>query len=314
MKISLDQIRSGCDQFGLSGLRSATPISAGYANLNYRIRTDQGDFLYRVCLQQSNVDLIHWEIRLLRSLRHLDFPTAYMFAAKDGEYLVDTEHGKLMIYEFKNGHEPSLNLNTVTEIGKALARLNLFPDWHKFPRKNVINLANCLDLIDQFKSAPVQYPEVYSYFEEQTLFLQEFVQKDLPTGIIHGDCFPDNTIFQKDQLVAIVDFEEACVDHLLMEVGMAINGFCFLDNQLDPILLNAFLKEYNKVRPLIEEERQLLPYYIQWAGHGMISWHLRYFLIFKRNDKQLKRVLELMNRVKILRETKFPKIDKLEKS
>lgn len=309
MKIGMDQIRKSCNQFNLSRLQSATPLSNGFANLNYKISTAQGDFLYRVCLQQSNIELIHWEIELLLSLRQFNFPTAYMLASKEGNYLIDTDHGKVMLYEFKNGHEPLLNPNTAGEIAIALARLNLFPDWDKFPRKNVINIDDCLDLIEKFKDAPMQYPEVYTYFEDQTLFLKEFVQNDLPKGIIHGDCFPDNTIFQGDRLVAIIDFEEACVDHLLMEIAMTINGFCFVDNQMDPVLMNAFLREYNTIRPLTKEELELLPYYIQWAAHGMISWHLRHYLIYKKSYKQFKRVMELMNRVKILRKTQIPKVE-----
>lgn len=305
----MEQIRKGCDQFNLSGLQSAIPLSTGFANQNYKIRTDQGDFFYRVCLQQSNPAFIHWEIELLLSLRQFDFPTAYMLASKEGDYLIDTDHGKVMIYEFKKGHEPILNPNTVGEIARALARLNLFTDWDKFSRKNVINMDNCMGLIKKFKDAPVQYPEVYTYFEDQTLFLKSFVRKDLPKGIIHGDCFPDNTIFQGDRLVAIIDFEEACVDQLLMEIAMAINGFCFVDNQMDPLLMNVFLREYNTIRPLTPEELELLPHYIQWAAHGMISWHLRHYLIYKKNDKQLERVMELMHRVKTLRDTQIPKIE-----
>ncbi len=309
MKLSINQIRNGCAQFNLSGLQSAIPLSDGFANLNYKITTSQGDFLYRVCLQQSSIEIIHWEIELLLSLQLSNFPTAYMLASKDGSYLIDTDHGKVMIYEFKNGHEPLLNPNSVAEIAKSLARLNLFTDWKKFPRKNVINMDDCIDLIKIFKDAPMQYPEVYTYFKDQTLFLKPYVQKDLPKGIIHGDCFPDNTIFQGNSLVAIIDFEEACVDHLLMEVGMTINGFCFVDNIIDPILMNTFLKEYNTIRPLTQEEIKLLPQYIQWSAHGMISWHLRNYLIYKKNHKQLKRVVELMNRVKTLRKTKIPKIE-----
>lgn len=309
MKLNMEQIRKGCDQFNLSGLQSAAPLAGGFANQNYKIRTDQGDFLYRICLQQSKVEFIQWEIELLLALRQFDFPSAFMLASKKGDYLIDTDHGKVMIYEFKKGHEPLLNSNTVTEIARALARLNLFPDWDKFLRKNVINMDDCMDLIEKFNDAPMQYPEVYTYFEEQTLFLKGVVKKELPKGIIHGDCFPDNTIFKGDLLVAIIDFEEACVDHLLMEVGMAINGFCFIDNQMDPILMNTFLKEYNHIRPLTQDEIELLPYYIQWSAHGMISWHLRHYLIYKKNNKQVKRVMELMNRVMLLRKTRMPKIE-----
>jgi homoserine kinase type II len=305
----MDQIRADCRRFGLSGVQTAMPLPGGFANLNYRIQTDQGDFLYRVCLQQSDVKLILWEIDLLLSLQNFDFPTAYMLATEQGECLIETDHGRVMIYEFKQGHEPKLNPETVAQIARALARLNLFPDWEKFPRKNVITMDGCLDLVTAFKGSPIEYPEVFEYFEEQTLFLKPFVAQDLPRGIIHGDCFPNNTIFQGDRLVAVVDFEEACVDHLLMDVGMTINGFCFVDNQLNPMLMNVFLEAYNRVRPLIQKEMELLPHYIQWSAHGMISWHLRHYLMDRRDEKQLKRVTELMNRVKILRTTKLPEIE-----
>lgn len=309
MKLDIDQIRNGCNQFNLSGLKTAIPLSDGFANQNYKISTDQGDFFYRVCIQQSDIKLIQWEIELLLSLQQFDFPTAYMRPSKQGAYLIDTDHGRVMIYEFKKGHEPLLNPGTAGEIARALARLNLFPDWHRFNRKNVINMDDCLDLIERFKNAPMQYPQVYAYFEEQTLFLTPFVRSDLPKGIIHGDCFPDNTLFQGDRLAAIIDFEEGCVDHLLMDIGMTINGFCFVDNHLDPVLINTFLREYNRIRPLTKDEWALLPHYIQWAAHGMISWHLRHYLLYQKNPKQFNRVVELMNRVTLLRKTKLPPIE-----
>lgn len=306
MKLKTDQIERVCKQFNLSGLRRATPLSDGYANLNYRIDADQGVFLYRVCLQQTNEDHIHYEINLLQALRSHNFPTAYMIPSNEGHYLVETDHGKVLLYEFKHGHEPVLNPDTVAEIARALADLNSLPEWKKFPRQNVISIDVCSDLIPKLKHAPMQYPDIYSYFEEQTLFLKPWVMEVLPRGVIHGDCFPDNTIYQGNRLIAIIDFEEACSDHLLMDVGMAINGFCFINNDLDAMLMNTFLREYNQVRPLTDKERELLPYYIQWGAHGMLSWHLRHDLMFRENPKQLERVTELMNRVKRLRDKGIP--------
>ena len=51
--------------------------------------------------------------------------------------------------------------------------------------------------------------------------------------------------------------------------------------------------------------------YIQWAAHGMISWHLRYYLIHRENQQQLYRVNELMERVKRLRQNRLPKFKRL---
>lgn len=48
-------------------------------------------------------------------------------------------------------------------------------------------------------------------------------------------------------------------------------------------------------------KKELLPYYVQWAAHGTIYWHLRNNLLYTKNDIQLKRVEELMNRVTTLK-------------
>ena len=177
--------------------------------------------------------------------------------------------------------EPELNHQTAGEIATCLAKLNNFKSFGKYPRKNVIHMDYCFELIEQFKTAPFQYPEIYAYFEDQTEYLLKPVSQTLPIGLIHGDVFPDNTLFQNGRLLALIDFEEACVDKLLMEIGMCINGFCFVNNCLDLSLMETFLFNYNQIRKITKKEWELIYIYIQWAAHGMISWHLRHFLIYK---------------------------------
>ncbi|MDA3790147.1 MAG: phosphotransferase, partial [Desulfobacula sp.] len=243
----------------------------------------------------------------------INFPTAYLIPKKDGSYICDSKDGKVLMYEFKEGSEPELNHQTTGQIAKCLARLNNFKGFEKYPRKNIIHIDYCFELIEQFKTAPFQYPEIYEYFEDQTEYLLKPVTEILPRGLIHGDVFPDNTIFKNGILSALIDFEEVCVDNLLMEIGMCINGFCFVNNTLDLSLMETFLCEYNKIRKITEKEWELLYYYIQWAAHGLLSWHLRHFLIYKKNPKQLARVNELMERVKKLRQNPLPEFKRPDK-
>ncbi len=72
--------------------------------------------------------------------------------------------------------------------------------------------------------------------------------------------------------------------------------------------METFLFKYNQIRQITQKEWELLYIYIQWTAHGMISWHLRHFLIYEENLKQLARVNELMERVKKLRKNQLPKI------
>ena len=310
---NIDEISKVCKLYGIEEIVEAQLLTSGFANQNYKVKTKNGNFFYRICTQQDNVKNIIYEVNILLELKKINFPTAYLIPKTDGSFISDSKEGKVLIYEFKDGSEPELNHQTISEIAKCLAGLNSFKGFKKYPRKNIIHIDYCYKLMEQFKTAPFKYPEIYAYFKEQTAYLLKPISQSLPKGLIHGDVFPDNTLFKNGRLSALIDFEEVCVDNLLMEIGMCINGFCFINNQLDLSLMETFLFEYNQIRQMTQKEWGLLYDYIQWAAHGMLSWHLRYFLIYKEKPKQLARVNQLMERVKILRQNQLPEFKRPDK-
>lgn len=311
MVLDIVEMKKICLLHGIDKVVDAKLLTSGFANRNFQISTKTGNYFYRVCTQQDDIKNIVYEVNILAELKKIKFPTAYLISKKDGEFISDSDEGKVLIYEFKEGCEPELNHQTISEIAKWIATLNNFKDYENYPRKNVIHLDYCFELIKEFKTAPAKYPEIFEYFEEQTQYLVKPISQIIPKGLIHGDVFPDNTLFIGNKLSAVIDFEEVCVDNLLMEIGMCINGFCFVDNKLDIELMETFLFEYNQIRKISEKELELLYYYIQWAAHGMLSWHLRYYLIYKENLQQLRRANELMERVKMLRHNKLPELKRV---
>lgn len=291
--------------YGIKDVRQISHLSDGFSNLNYKVETDSVTFVYRLCLQKSYAKELEYEVRLSKALDNINFPIAKLFANNSNEYITISPAGIVILTEFIEENYPELNHSSVKEIAIFVAKLNLFEDWKSFQRENIIRMDLCPQIIDDFKTAPQQFPEIYKYFEEQTKFLEEPLKVELPKGLIHGDVFPDNTIFKNNKLRSIIDFEEACVDHLLFEVGMTLNGFCFKDNELDEDLALSFLKHYHQIRPLNDQEWELLPFYVQWTAHGTLMWHLRYQLMYRNDKRQYERVLVLMNRVKILRKKKL---------
>lgn len=286
--------------YKFSKIYSLTELSQGFANKNYKLATDSGSFLFRICMQQSEANM-QYEMRLLAELKKHNFPTAYPIQRNDGDFISDTSCGKVILYEFAEGQHPEQNSETVQEMAGAVSLLNSIPNWHEFPKKNAVHIDECIKLINEFPKAVNQFPHYFDYFAEQTDFLCNPLKEQFPKGIVHGDAFPDNTLFDRDKLVAIIDFEEACVDNLLFDIGITINGFCFKNNQLDIKLLRLFLETYHRKRPISEKESEYLPFFIQWGAHGMIYWHLRNNLLSEFNKSQVKRIDELIERVKILR-------------
>ena len=267
----------------------------GFANRNYKLTTSKGNFLLRINIQQD-LSSINYEMRVLNELKKDYFPTAYPVVRKDGKYITEIEAENIVIYNFIEGKIPRINVKTVKEIATASARLNSLPNWHKFEKKNAINIDTCFDLIKKFDNAKYKYPKIFEIFAKNTEYLNKYVKNNVPRGLIHADIFPDNTIFKNNKLAAIIDFEDVCTDDLIFEIGMAINGFCFVNNKLDQDLLKVFIENYNNVRPLSKIEMELIPIYIKWTAHGMVSWHLQR-LMERRYDRQLARTIELMERV-----------------
>lgn len=292
---ALSTIQLIISRYSVGDIESIVELTQGYANENILVITNQRKILYRICKQQPR-DLLEYEVRLMKKLKDFDIKTAYPIQDTQGNYIQSMAQDHVMLYVFKEGQEPDVNTSTSSQMGKEIGRLSQLPLSTELEKKNAIHIDNCFQLITEFGCCKNPMPDIFKYFEEQTEYLNAELNKDLPKGIVHGDAFPNNTIFNDGKLKAIIDFEEACSDQLLFDVGMTINGFCFEKNKLKPELIVSFLEAYNLQRRMSDKEWLALPIYIQWGSHGMLSWHLRNKLINVKNSTQLTRVIELMER------------------
>ena len=235
-------------------------------------------------------------MELLNGLKGIVFPTAYPIARDNGEYVTKLPIGFVVLYDFIQGQHPMLGITQAHSIGEALGKLSIFKPSEDLKRANTININGCLQLAHALDNATNPLPDIFKYFKTHTEYFKTRVDIGLPKGLIHADVFPDNTIFDGENLKAIIDFEEACWDELLFDLAMAINGFCFPDNELSYPFLESILNGYQLKRKLTSAEWEALSIYIAWAAHGMLRWHLERLSQIP-SQRQEQRVRELMNRV-----------------
>ena len=84
--------------------------------------------------------------------------------------------------------------------------------------------------------------------------------KNLPSGVIHADLFPNNVLFIGDKLTGVIDFYFACDDIFAYDLGICLNSWCFeADGSFNLTKSRAMLRGYNAVRPMSDAEIAAIP-------------------------------------------------------
>ena len=78
---------------------------------------------------------------------------------------------------------------------------------------------------------------------------------------MHADLFRDNVMFEGDELTGCFDFYFAGVDTWLFDLGVCLNDWAIThaDGVHEPGRARALLDAYQRVRPLTQTEKELLP-------------------------------------------------------
>ncbi len=135
------------------------------------------------------------------------------------------------------------------EVGRVLAEMHVagqsFSKLSKNQRGRDWRIATAEKVMDKLSK------------EDQTLLTQELVFQarldltGLPHGVIHGDLFRDNVLFDGEALGGFIDFYYACDDILAYDVAIAVNDWCMLNSgKFDELRLNAFMRGLLRIAAL----------------------------------------------------------------
>ena len=245
-------------------------MSSWYANINYKITTNEWNYLFRIC-KYKDYNEIEYEIKILTYLKEKSFLAAFPI-------INETDYGCVVLYDFIKGNEPSIDISEIKEIANSIWELHLIEYWKDLFKWNYKKtISYCNDTIKKFNKAKYKHFDLFSFYENEMKSFEKILNKKLPFWIIHSDIFPDNTIFLDSKLIAILDFEEVHIWELLLDIWAVINGFCFIKwNKLSYKYLKVFITEYEKVRKLTQNEKNMLFVYIELSTLFFISFKLNF--------------------------------------
>jgi len=250
--------------YTLGALRGFEGIAAGIENSNFFIDTDSGRYVLTIFERMADDELPYF-MKLMKHLSHHGLSCPDVMVRQHGELIFDIHGGekdkKGCIISCLSGRTlDELNLAQLKSSGRALAQLHLagkdFPDH----RSNPTGTDWLADRIDEMMGG-VQ--EKYGEGSAQLLYdemnFQQEQKFDLPSGVIHGDLFVDNILFEGDDVSGIIDFYYAHTAAFAMDIAISLNAQAVLLGKDDRARMQAFLDGYSELRPLSEAEQKALP-------------------------------------------------------
>lgn len=270
-------------------------IPGGFGNSNFKLTTTEGEFLLKICDEKDPTEL-KMQISLLQHLSEHAYPTVYPILTKNQKPVTHETFGSVMLYPFLQGEQPESSPNTLGQLGEALAKLHRIPPIENLPRF-AMGISQMLPFFEEIQDTQFASHPFVESLKSQMASMEPQLKAPLPRGLLHGDLFLDNTLFDGERMVAILDFEEGCHDSLLIDVGMTLIGCCYTpQHELNLKAANRFLYAYNAVRPLTEIEWEHLDAFVHYAALSIAFWRFRQFNIRRPDARRANTYQEMITR------------------
>ena len=236
-------------------------IKNGILNSNFYIETKNKKYILRIYEANRTIDEELQELILLDKISSF-IPVSRAIENIDNEYISIFNNKKFALFEYVEGTSiEEIDTHIIREIAMNLGKLHSFSkeiSFEKYNRKSRIDF--------EFYYNEIKKSNFDFKFKNELLNLvDEIIKYDfstLPSGVIHGDIFPDNVLLDEyNNIKVIFDFNESYYAPFILDIAIVINfwiqikDFDFFDKNN---FIRDFLNYYSKYRKIEKEELKLL--------------------------------------------------------
>jgi len=254
--------------YNLGQLQGFEGIAAGIENSNFFVDTDSGRYVLTIFERMDEQELPYF-MRLMKHLAANGLSCPDVMARQDGSLLFEARGKQGCIVSCLSGRTlDALNIEQLRASGRALAQLHLAGNNIEERRDNPTGMAWLAEHIDAvLEQARTTYGrDAAAMLADELDFQQSCNWDELPTGVIHGDLFVDNILFEGNAVSGIIDFYYAHDAAYVMDIAISLNAQAVQLEADDPARIAAFLDGYQSLRSLNEDEQAALPLLLRLAA------------------------------------------------
>ena len=266
-QLSFEEIIDLISPYDLGAVYSAAPMKGGQANSSFELFTASGQFILSVC-DEKDAQEVEYLTRVLDHLETEKFPTSRVVKTKGQDRFIMLDGKPVYVKNYIKGQVvKTLNSPKLNDLGRVLAKLHTIA-----PIKNMHkDFPYGLGFIKNLCSSDIQHNYI-DWLRQKSGFIKQELDPEMTKGMIHGDIFWDNLLFSGDQLVAVIDFEEACFYFTLFDLGMSALGCCGKNGSFDRQKVGALLKGYQQSKVFNIHEKKQLKIFMEYAAVAASSW------------------------------------------
>jgi len=271
-KLSEANLKIFFSKYNLGKLLNFKGIKDGIENTNYFIETEKGKFILTVYEKRVEEKDLPFFIGLMKNLFDKNFLSPEPIINKNGNYITEIAEKKAAVVSFLDGEAKKvLNPNDCYEVGINTAKLHLITKNLSGKRKNKLSIDSWRKIYNKVKhDCSKIHHNLPTIIEKNLDKIEKNWPKNIPSGIIHADLFPDNIFFKNNKLSGIIDYYFSCYDFYAFEIAICLNALCF-EGKNENLSFNVtkakkFIDGYSSLKKLSEIEKKSLKVLCQGAA------------------------------------------------
>ena len=209
---------------------------------------------------------------LMKNLFDANFPSPEPIINKNGNYITEVAGKKAAVVSLIEGSvKKNLSPDNCYEVGIYAAKLHTITKNLTGKRENKLSINSWRGIYKNIqKDCSKIHLNLSKIIEKNLDEIEKNWPKNIPSGIIHADLFPDNIFFKGNKLNGIIDFYFSCYDSYAFEIAICLNALCF-EGKNENLSFNItkakkFIDGYSNIRKLTEEEKKSLKTLCQGAA------------------------------------------------
>ena len=292
-QISIDELNLFLSKYNIDKINEFTGIKGGTSNSNYLLTTDNKKFILTIFEERTNQENLPFYFDLMNHLNAHDIKCPEVIKDKQGNFSNSIKQKHAVITSFLTGSSlEKIKPIHCSNLGLTIAKMHNASEKLNIKRENELGFDKLGIIIEKLKTYKKHIDdEKLKFIEDEFLFLSKEISKDLPSGIIHADLFPDNIFFEENNLTGIIDFYFSCNDFYAYEIAICLNAWCFEENnnEFNPTKAQYLLGSYNQERKFSNEEVEALPLLARASALRYLLTRLLDFYSHEDSDLILKK-------------------------